>query len=306
MSDSVLLSSSSIGTYNICPRRFWFDKFSNMGERSFTSDAIERGTLFHAGIAAALKQTDPKRNYTVALDAVMKLYQEGTGSVDEVDNALEMLRYYLDDLGINTRNFAYKLNGVPMIEWEFDVDFHEFRLRGTIDAVIKDVNGKVFLVDWKTRRTFYQDSVIELDRQLYIYAKILQMEGVDLDGAMQIQLNKPPQPLKFKADSDINLASSLNERSAKTTQEMFDTSVAHMPSDERFKAAMKLSNKIAPMSEFKRVSAIDLSRVDNVFQTVMLWGYKIAQEKDFLPVLNAYTCSGCVWANECLGAIKKG
>ena len=302
--EPINLSSSSISTFAKCQRLFWFDKLSDFAKREFSSDAMDRGTLFHAGIAVALKQTDPKRNYQVALEAVMKLYQEGTGSVDEVDDALEMLRYYLDDLGINTRNFAYKLNGVPMIEWEFDVDFHEFRLRGTIDAVIKDVNGKVYLVDWKTRQSFYADDVVELDKQIYIYAAILKLEGVDLDGAMQIQLSKPPQPPKFKAESDTNLASSLNERSAKTTQEMFDKTVAHMTPDERFKAAVKLSNKIVPMTEFKRISPINLNDVEPVFTNVLGWGHRIANEQDYLPVLDSWVCKTCQWRTECRMELK--
>ncbi len=293
------LSSSSISTFNKCARLFWFDKFSNMGERSFTSDAIERGSLFHAGIAAALRQRNPKQNLVVATAAVDELYSSGTGSVDERDEAVEMLRYYLDDLGINTRNFAYKLNGVPMVEWEFEVSFDTFILRGSVDAVIKDTNGKIYLVDWKTRRTFYTDDVVEMDKQLYIYAAIVQAEGVKLDGAMQIQLNAPPQPLKFKVDSDINLASSINERTPKLTQALFEHSVAHMSPTEKMSAMLKVGAKIVPDSDFKRISAINLNRVEPIFNSILHTAERIAAERDFLPVYDSWTCKNCQWRLEC-------
>lgn len=302
--EPINLSSSSIATFAKCAKLFWFDKLSPYAKREFSSDAIDRGSLFHAGIAAALQQTNPNLNLKVATAAVDALYSSGTGSVDERDEAVEMLRFYLDDLGINTRNFAYKLNGVPMVEWEFDVDFHEFRLRGSIDAVIRDTNGKVFLVDWKTRQTFYTDDVVDIDKQLYTYAAILKLEGVELDGAMQIQLSKPPQPPKFKENCDINLASSLNERSPKTTKEIFERAISHMSSDEQFKAAIKLGTKIVDMTEFKRISPINLNDVEAVFTNVLAWGHRIAVEKDFLPVMDAYTCKSCQWRSECRTGLK--
>lgn len=298
------LSSSSISTFAKCAKLFWFEKLSGLEGRSFTSEAIERGSMFHAGIAAALKQSDPKRNLTVATEAVMALYESGTGAINEVDEALEMLRYYLDDLGINTRNFAHTLNGVPLVEWEFDVNFGDFNLRGSVDAVIKDTSGKIFLVDWKTRRTFYTDDVVEIDKQLYIYAKILQMSGVELDGAVQIQLNAPPEAPKFKVDCDINLASSLNERSAKTTRELFDKTVAHMNPVERMDAFMKLGSKIVEGTHFKQISPIHLSDVDTVFNTVLQWGHRIAQTKEFLPIMDAFGCKSCVWRMECRASLK--
>jgi ATP-dependent helicase/DNAse subunit B len=302
--EPIKLSASSISKFQVCAKKFWFDKVSNLEDREFTSGAIERGTLFHAGIAAALRQRDPRKNLDVAISAVNELYLAGTGSIVEQDEAIEMLRYYLNDLGINTRNFAVVRDGVPLVEYEFERNFGDFNLRGSIDAVIQGEDGSVFLVDWKTRRTFYTDDVVEMDKQLYIYAKILELEGIKLTGAMQIQLNAPPQAPKFKVNSDPNLASSLNEKSARTTKALFDETISHMTPSEQSKALMKLGSKVVGDYEFKKVSSINLNDVDAFFDTVLAWGHKIAQTTNYLPIMDAYICKGCVWRPECRGDLR--
>lgn len=304
MSEPIKLSASSIGTYSTCPRRYWYHKLSGLESRDTTSSALDRGSLFHVGMAAALRQTNPKLNLKVAIEAIGALYVAGTGSVTERDEAVEMVKYFAEDIGINVRNFAYKINGVPAVELEFDENFGDFNLRGSIDAVIRDTDGRTFLLDWKTRKRHYEDIVVQNDKQLAIYAAILKREGIELDGALQIQLSAPPQPLKFKVDSDISLASSLNERSAKTTQAMFDESIAHMSASERLLAQMKLGNKVAPDTDFKKLSFIDLNDVDTMFETVLKWGHRIAQEKEFLPVMDSWVCGSCSFLTECRASLK--
>jgi hypothetical protein len=52
------------------------------------------------------------------------------------------------------------------------------------------------------------------------------------------------------------------------------------------------------------VSSINLNDVDAFFDTVLAWGHKIAQTTNYLPIMDAYICKGCVWRPECRGDLR--
>lgn len=296
-------SVSSLNDFQSCALKYWFNNVSGLPRRYFKSDATDRGSLFHAGIAAALKQRDPNENIRVAKEAVLKEAKVLKATDKEVETANSYLEYYLPKLGINETKFAYVHNGKPLVEFDFEAEFDFGVLRGYVDAVLVTSDGSIILVDWKTRKTIYDEETIDLDKQLYIYAKMLELLGVvKIEYALQYQISGVPQYPRFVKGGDTNTSDAINKNIAKTNRTMFNEFIAHMSETERRKALIAFKDKIMPDESFEIATFIRMEMLDYVWDTTVRQMEQMATmaDTDFLPVLNSYICKGCVWKDACL------
>lgn len=295
------ISVSSVSVFDVCPTRYWFKYYSGIRLEEVEYDYQHRGTLVHEGIAAALRYGDEKSNYEIATVAVLEYANKRGLNQTVIDDALEMLEYYMPAIGINRTVFAYEHNGIPLIEYQFEESFEDVTLRGTIDAVVKHVDGRILVLDFKCKKELYDTTAVIMDAQLYVYTFVLRnVMKIPVDGAMQVQMwTQVPGKVKYNKDGAVSKVIS------KTTQTIVDSLVEQLPQEERVAAMITYAGKIAPDTDFLRYSKIDMSLVDNMFGIFMLRARDIDKTEIFLPVQSSFVCKDCGYLNACYAKIKR-
>lgn len=279
-----VLSVSSIGTYQECPTRYNIKYGHGLDIPLEFQDAADRGTAVHAGMEAWLLKKDVKT----------AIWVTGLGE-DVCQEALSVVSYHTALMPSMTP-VSYK--GRPLVEYPFEVEFPHYNisLKGVIDAVVTLDTGQTILVDWKARRdvgAFYSQRALNNDRQLLVYAAILQHKmGIRVDAAFQIQLScvLPATP-QLKKKGDPLSADGYSDVLAKTTY-------SHLleqgyPDDLLNDLCIKYNSKIMGQDYFSQFTEIDLTNMDKVLHLTLLRGQQIQSDTEFLPVLNGYTCKKC-------------
>jgi hypothetical protein len=294
------VSISSVSVFQNCPAKYWFKYYSGIRLEEVEYEYQQRGTLVHEGIAAALRYGDEKSNYEIATVAVLEYANARGINQTVIDDALEMLEYYMPAIGINRTVFVYEHNGVSLVEYQFEETIEDTTIRGTIDAVVKHVDGRILVLDFKCKKELYDTSAVMMDAQLYVYVFILRnIMKIPVDGAMQVQMwTQVPGKVKYNKDGNVSKVIS------KTTQAIVDSMLEQLPQEERIAAMMTYAGKIAPETDFLRYSKIDMSLVDNMFGIFMLRARDIDKTEIFLPVQSAFLCKDCGYLNACYAKIK--
>lgn len=293
-------SVSGLSTYNSCAAKWYLQYKSGLKVEAFDGDAMQRGSLFHAGIAEALITGDNAQ----ALPAVRRYAEQNNVSTTLVDDVARMLDYYLPAIGINTTLTAYQHEGKPLIEHGFDVTFGtepQVKLRGFIDAVVRHQDGRVGLLDWKVRKTFYPVEAVQMDKQLYVYAAILKLHyGIALDFAAQVQISPtiPDTPRLLSKRTGVK-AEDWGRDCGRTTAQAVQGIVAGLDAGEAQAFMLRFNDKIVPETEFLSYAKIPLAQADNVLKLTLATAHRADTDTQYLPVLDAYQCKACEWRGHC-------
>jgi RecB family exonuclease len=294
------LSVSSVNLYNVCPSKYYFRYIARVLTEEVDTQAQQRGSLFHEGIAAALGYGDERSNLEYATAACYEYASKNNIGDALRDSAIELLRYYMPLIGVNRTIFAYEHAGKPMIEHQFDETVDGIPVRGTIDLVAKHADGRILLIDWKCKRELYDTTAIALDKQLYMYAKYVRdFLGIPLDGAMQVQLST-----ELPAVPRMKLNGEPYKTMGKTTKAAFDASISHLTDEQKRSAILQYADKIAPDTDFIRYSKIDMAMVDAMFVLFLLQAREVRADDMYLPILDAFACSKCSYKDHCYSRIK--
>lgn len=299
------LSISGLADYRKCPALWWFDHVSGIKVDDPSTLDQQRGHVFHHGIARALidGRIEGVMEYACAEALIYATAKDVPADV--TDQAIKALAYHIPRLGINTKMKAYQYNRKPMVEFSFDVAYgvkpDEVRLRGTVDAVVMLEDGRVMLLDWKFRKQHYDAKDIRMDKQLYVYAAVLQqIYGVPLDGAAQVQvLAETPAHMTLLNDKTGTSARDYTRSMSKTTSEQLQVDIAHLPDEVRAGIYRRFSDKVAPDSHFLNFAKLNLKHAQTVLNIVLQQIHEINHDQHFLPTLDAYTCKSCIWQAHC-------
>jgi putative RecB family exonuclease len=107
---------------------------------------------------------------------------------DHVQNYIEWAEATSPDWRIAT------LNDRPMLEYEFELDFGGVAVKGFIDQVVEDPEGKIYARDLKSG-----SRIPETPFQLAVYAQVLRSLGIDSDeGSFVMTKNSDPKKIEHR------------------------------------------------------------------------------------------------------------
>lgn len=308
-------SISSLQAYQKCPQRYKRRYIDGLSDRDGETRDMQRGSLLHAGLEAALLAAhhgnDPLH---AALYEVESYCQRHTLTHEQSEPVEDMLRYYLPLLGIGTQMMPYVHNGKPVVEFSFEVKANGVPFKGKVDAVVVMPDGTVALLDWKSRQNpggFYSDYILNLDSQLLTYAGALKHGlGIPVTAVAQVQmsaelpatpaLKEPEKPKKgVEPAPHGSKASHYSKTMGKTTPEMFSAAIEHLEDAERLAMAEQFFGKMVNDDHFLHFSWLDARNIEAVMRLTLQQAKRIESDTAFLPVLNAYVCRGCPFARNC-------
>lgn len=193
-----VLSYSEISTYRRDPLLHHMLYVERWQKPNREGTALSRGSLWHKVLESHYRRlaylqredgvvTDSPEYRADLLDTVTPLFSGDVSGQTEDEELIEwMYRGYLDLYGVDEqwevldveKKFEEQLpmpDGSPSPYW----------LKGRLDLVVRDrSNGKVWVVDHKTGRSFPQLSELELMDQFAVYVWLVKRAGLPVIGAV--------------------------------------------------------------------------------------------------------------------------
>lgn len=187
------LSYSQLTEWMSCPHRH---KLSYLEGYRPVSDGVPLlfGSFFHETIAGIILEGDGNASLAEAVIGAL----DGVDSeisreliVSTADQAYQVALRADKWLGISEGNWrTIQLDGEPLVEKKLDIPVPGWQAYvGIADWVAENlINGKTYLIDWKTRGRLNDPKKEELNLQLMSYTYMLQELGVSVDSAAIVQV----------------------------------------------------------------------------------------------------------------------
>jgi CRISPR/Cas system-associated exonuclease Cas4 (RecB family) len=269
-----------------CPAKYRYQKILGIEPEQQNTDAMDLGTLVHNGIEAALRSDQPLGAALASLD------NADIGLVLQIPKARVCLENYIPMLGIGTKLVpVLGTDGNPLLEVPFDVPLLDgVRFRGYIDAVCRNQEDEIILIDWKTRGRFYGQNAIQLDAQLHLYAYILKLWGIKVDKAYQVQMRTPGP-----ASPSLTVKGEISKKMGKTTEKYLIDGLANLGKQDAYD---KLKAKIAPTEHWIEPIEVHL-QTERHWVNARNWAARILKDDTYNEVARAYTCKFCPYKTHC-------
>lgn len=178
--------------------------------------------------------------------------------------------------------------------------------QGRIDLVVQDDNGEVWIVDYKTTKSFGDTAYLERDSQISSYAyALIEAMGIEVAGVVFIQLKKTvphPPALVYKGKKNERLSTAKDQC---TTVDMFMEAIhqhGYNPADyEEVLAALR--NNGDPMVrrlEFHRDDPLLQMQGEFIFREAI----DMLNDPSIYPNPTLMNCNGCWFQGPCLARIE--
>lgn len=165
---------SSLKLWRHCHRAYYYRYILNL-QRKRQANALVRGTIVHAMIEAKAKGDDPWETFDNYIEENHKVFSEEEeyfGIEEMISDIMEgYFAYYKDDdlkpypiKKDNETRYAEHNFSVPLIEKE------GIYFGGTIDMIVEDSKGRIWLMDHKTHKTLPKGDISYLNIQSNLYA----------------------------------------------------------------------------------------------------------------------------------------
>jgi superfamily I DNA/RNA helicase/RecB family exonuclease len=191
--EPVRLSGSMVKSYDECPLAWFLEREARAVRASNTAQGF--GLVLHA-LARLVATGALPADVDTLLDRLDEVWRSLAFEAPwqrerERDQARDALRRFLAWHAGREREWVASEAG-------FEVEYAGTRLRGSIDRVERDVDGKVHIVDFKTGRNPPTNIDVETDPQLGVYQVAVREGGlatdlgtdIDLGGAELVHLRK--------------------------------------------------------------------------------------------------------------------
>lgn len=203
--DPMILSYSGIATYQTCRERWKLQNVFGL-KAPHNTKPMDVGSAVHAGLEYFLKGKGPaEEGITLWIaDAVALLPEDDDGIllgleeltqhfVDVKSTALQVISRAIDEIQRRELKPVY-LMGDPLIEAELMVPIPGWDgYAAHLDAVMKDPNGFVWIVDFKVRGTFQNEESEYVNLQNASYQKMLfDVYGIEAAGSLTFQIRSTP------------------------------------------------------------------------------------------------------------------
>jgi len=203
------LSPSRAADFKSCPLLYRFRTIDRLPERP--SPAATRGTLVHAVLERLFDLQAPQRTLAAARDLVDPLWQEMRAAEPEVDELFPdadgpALREWLDSAR-DLLDAYFALEDPTAIEpagreQRVDVVVDGLRLRGYVDRVDADADGRIQIVDYKTgsspRMAFEAKALF----QMKFYALVLWRLRGAVPARLTLMYLADRETLSYSPDAD--------------------------------------------------------------------------------------------------------
>lgn len=198
------ISYSEIQTWSTCRQR-WHWQYERSIEARNSSPTPTAGSCAHEALRAWMTGDDWRETISLWLAREMllrNLLPEEGNVYRQIahDVALIMTRY--------TTEYARDFEPV-VVEQEFEVRIPKTNLylKGFWDAIVRDGNGHLWLMEHKFVGQFRSEDDIDLDAQIGIYQFAALASGYNVKGIIYNQLaNKPPQRPKLNTNGTMSRA----------------------------------------------------------------------------------------------------
>jgi RecB family exonuclease len=172
------LSVSSIGTYEKCPKKYWYNYIEKPNIPKQKWDHLEFGSFVHLVLEKfhkyLIEQFLPQSEYPSlmkkCMEQALKEFDENILEKD-VDLVQGTLQSYLHEI---------KKNGLPnvlFVEKPFLMEIGDYNIRGFIDRIDKAGDGHYHVVDYKTSK----DPKYLTPFQLMVYSFVIKEEFPDAE-----------------------------------------------------------------------------------------------------------------------------
>lgn len=338
------VSYSSIDTYSRCPRKYKWSYVDKLTRATYEATPASLGSAIHAGLAFGLnwfhstgydgsaenlrslsstlfeffngwaEANAPDVGYNVTPDGAM---MEDTEARDKfrvmVSDAFEITLRTLDHLDVPNNWRTVELNGVPLIEFHDTVELHKdpffwAELTYQVDWVARNVqSGLVYVVDWKSRKTFQPDEMEQaiggedFNFQISLYAAALAQRGVSpIHGTITYQI--APYTPEWPSLIKNGRVSKANIRSDWATYSAAIRANNEDPEDEYYAEMREKLNKQvwwSPVTIYRGEAELR-----NRWETAVKWAKRIADDGEYLQV-ESIMCRLCPFAKLCIGVDRE-
>jgi hypothetical protein len=183
-------SYSEINTWTKC-RQMWHWSYHRRLEKFGFNETILTGSCGHVALKALFSQEPVSQTVRKWVEDESQKYF-GIEEIDEIltgigDNVLTIIDGYCKEYGINEWE-------VVLVEQPFAIPLKGLtkKMAGTFDLIIKDHNGKHWLVEHKWPKNLRPQEYIDMDTQIGIYQWAAQRLGINIVGTIYNQLLQTP------------------------------------------------------------------------------------------------------------------
>ena len=196
--DKLTLSATSIGTFQTCRRRYEYEKVKHI----YPVDkpvALSFGSAIHAGLAMAIRFLGGELELEKIKKCAVEAAFEVEGLSDEDRAKVEVLLFRYIDLYLESDN-QYEVEAIeksytlPIVNPKTGIESTRYFLTGFVDAVYRDKDGKLHIIEHKTSSMANDDYFdrVDIDIQVAIYADLLSRStGEDVRSVIYDVIKKP-------------------------------------------------------------------------------------------------------------------
>jgi len=291
-------SYSQISAWNSCQWKWMYSY--KMGLIYKSNLAATKGTIIHRVIENILRGREADYDLIVG-------EEEGEFNPNEYEDITNIMRDCIE-VGKTSVKFldnweTVNINGEPAIEYKIDMPLpNGDRYVGYIDWVAKDPDGKIWLVDFKTRDKFLPDWTEELNLQMSAYQYALYKLGVITTGSVSLQIKSsaPKKPKKNKSGlfSKAKIVSTWETYKATVIEDGQD------PNDY-----LDMQEKLAEVQFFKMSRAFrSIEELERTWDNVVLRSIDNIKKIGDSParVMSFMKCNMCKFRELCIEDLKGG
>lgn len=210
------LSNSRAWVYAKCPWAYGLKYLLKIYPlaKTMNIDAWERftrGILIHGGLEAAFLGQNVAKGVREALRDEGELSDDQKLLLPVLLSEAEQIANDVAEWLPATDFEPLLIKGQPAVEFEVTAKLPGWDggYIGYVDLVARHrLSGRVFVIDWKSKASFSQESGLRWTRQFRLYAYVLAQLGIKTDGALMVEIkSSTPKraPRKHREDSgDFN------------------------------------------------------------------------------------------------------
>jgi hypothetical protein len=208
----LVISWSEVDAWRQCPYKWSLSYYERWTSPLLVSPALARGTLWHQVMEIHYGCLQQGGKLSQALDSVGDFLKVVEAEETDVSLILWMYAGYVQMWAEDDRD--WQILGVEgRLELPLVSDIH---VKCRLDLVIRDSQGRVWLIDHKTCRNLPSGQELDLDDQFGLYQWLLRKAGRPAFGifhnAARTQQNQGPMVLtdRFKRSTTVRIDSELD------------------------------------------------------------------------------------------------
>ncbi len=192
--EEVFLSFSKINTFNHCKRNYILKYVYGYPSKEQNHSDAKIGTIMHGLIYRSLV------NGKMLDNSQLQDYLKDFDIEREDYNKILSMYHHLEDL----RFFKVSSDSI-LAEYGFEFVYKNFIFKGNIDLVVKNSDGTVDLIDFKTNENI-ENSFSDYNKQMFIYKSALAKEGYTVKNLIFVNVKTDGVKELMMSDTDLQFA----------------------------------------------------------------------------------------------------